>query len=110
MKRKCIEAGLGQLVVTRGDAAFHFEMADHAFDDVALSVDAFVPSDSAHVVRARRNDRTKTVLDQRLADGVAVVSFVRDQIGVAVFGQCSQRVERRGVVRFPACEVEGERP
>ena len=106
---KCVEEGPSQFVIARCDGAVDFEMSDHSLDDVALFVDAFVPADRVLAVGTGRNDRTNAIVDQCFANSVAVVSLVREQMFRPIFCHCSQRIERRGIVRFSAREVEGER-
>ena len=52
------------------------EAAEHALDDVALAIDLAVVFDLDLAVGLRRDDRRGALLDQPLAQGVAVVTFV----------------------------------
>jgi len=106
---KGIEEGSGELVVACGDGAVDLEMADHALDAVAFAVEPLVPADRRLAVGSRRDDGADAGVAQGLADGVAVVALVGDQIGRARFGERDDVFERRAVGRFAAGEVEDER-
>ncbi len=104
------EEALGELVVSRGDGTVDFEMTDHAFDAVALPVEAFVPADRGLAVGARRDDGPDAARLEIGADGVAVIALVGEHGPGRVFGQVDQRFVGGAVRRFAAREVEGERP
>lgn len=105
---KSIEEGLRELVVAGRDGAVGLEMADHALDAVALAVETLVPSDRGLAVGSRWDDGTDAIVAQALADGVAVVALVGEEVGGARFGERHHRFERRAVRRLAAGEVEGE--
>src|SRR5713226_5879824 len=106
---ECIEKGTGELVIARGDGPIDLHVTDHAFDPVALPVDALVPANCGFPVRARRNDGRDLSLMQKLSDGVGVVSFVGEKIRGPLPGQGHHVFERRAVGRFAPREVEDKR-
>ena len=106
---KGIEEGPGELVVAGGDGAVDLEVADHALDAIALAVEALVPADRGLAVGAGWDDGPNATRREAVADGVAVVALVGDQVNGALLGERGQGVERRAVGRFAACEVERER-
>jgi len=105
---KGIEERSGELVVTSGDGATDLEMADHAFDAVALAIDPLVPADDGLAVGFRRDDMADAVGLQLGADGVGVVALVRQEIGGLHLGEGEDVFERRAVRGFAGREVEGE--
>ena len=103
------EEAVGELVVAGGDSAVDLEMTEHAFDAVALPVEALVPADRGCAVGSWRDHGPNATRFEIGADGVAVVALVGDQgVGGAV-GQVDQRVVALAVRRLAAGEVEGER-
>ena len=106
---KGIEERSGELVVSGGDGAADFEMADHALDVVSLSVDPLVPTDDSLAIGLGRDHLSNTVGFQRGADGVGIVALIGKEIGGLHFGKCDDVFERRAVRGFAGREVEGER-
>jgi len=104
-----IEKGTGELVVARGDGPIDLEVPDHAFDPVALPVDASVPANGGLSVGAWRNDRRDLMLTQKPSDGITVVTFVGEKMSGLLLGQGHHIFERRAVGRFAAREVEDKR-
>lgn len=106
---KDIEEGPRKLVVSSGDGAVDLEVSDHAFDAVALAVEALVPADGHFAVGAGWDDGSDAARLEIVADGVAVVGLVGDQVVGPRLGERFEGVERRRVVRFATGEVERER-
>src|SRR3972149_312998 len=106
---KGIEERSGELVVSGGDGAADFEMADHALDVVSLSVDPLVPTDDGLAVGFWRDNVTNAVAFQLGADGVGVVALIGQEMGGLHFGKGGDVFERRAVRGFAGREVEGER-
>lgn len=104
-----IEERGGELVVARGDGAVDFEMADHALDAVAIAIDAAVPANRRGAVGSRRNDRANASLSEAVADCVAVVALVGEEMLGPRLGERHHIFEDRAVGRFAGREVEGER-
>ena len=57
-----------QFDVARGDGAFDLEVADHAFDVVALAIDASVPTDGGLAVGTWWNGGSDAGFAERIAD------------------------------------------
>ena len=106
---KGVEEGSCEFVVASSDGSVDLEMSDHAFDAVALAVDASVPADRGLAMGPRWDGGADTLLAQGAADGVRVVAFVGKQIGGARLGESGYGLERRAIRRFAAGEVEDER-
>jgi len=106
---KCVEERSGELVVSCGDGATDFEMADHALDAVAFAIDPLVPADDGLPVGFWRDDVANAVGFQLGPNGVGVVALVGKEIGGLHFGERDDVFERRAVRRFAGREVEGER-
>src|SRR6266702_1905855 len=106
---KCIEERSGELVVSCGDGAADLEMADHALDAIALSVDPLVPANDGLAVGFWRDDVSNAVGFQLGSDGVGVVALVGKEIGGLHVGERDDVFERRAVRGFAGREVEGER-
>lgn len=104
-----IEERSGELVVSGGDGAVDLQMTDQPLDTVALSIEPLVPADRRLAVRARRDHGPHPRLLETVADRVAVVTLVGDQVGGPCLGERAQRFELGAVGRFAAGEVEGER-
>jgi len=98
----------GKLVVTGCDRAVGLEMADRVFDTVALPVKAFVPADCGFAVGARWDDRTNATRLKVAANGVAVVSLIRDHGLGRDLGTLDQRFVGCAIRPFAAGGVEGE--
>ena len=104
-----IEERSGELVVACGDGTVDFQMANQPLDTVALAIDPLVPADQCLAVRARRDHGPHARLAETVADRVAVVALVGDQVAGLDFGERAERFELRAVGRFAAGEMEGER-
>ena len=104
-----IEERSGELVVTGGDGTVDLEMTDQALDTVALAIDPLVPADRRLAVRARRDHGAHSRPVETVADCIAVVALVGDQVAGLDFGERAECFELRAVGRFAAGEVEGER-
>lgn len=104
-----IEEGPGEFVVARGDGAVDLQMADHALDAVAVEIDAAVPWDRRGAVGARWNDGPDAAPGQLLADRVAVIALVGEEVIGPLLGQRHHVLERRAIGRLATGEVEGER-
>ena len=105
---KGIEERPCQLVVAGGDGAIDLEMTDHALDAIALPVETLVPANGRFAVATGRDDGPDAARLEMVADGVAVVALVGDQVGGSRLGEGVEGFERRRVVRFAAGEVERE--
>lgn len=106
---KHVEERSGELVIACGDSAIDLEMTDQALDAVALPVDPLVPTDRCLAVRARRNDGPDAGLAEAIADRVAVVPLVGNQVAGPRVDERGERFELGAVGRLAAREVEGER-
>lgn len=106
---KHVEERSGELVVAGGDGTVDLEMTDHALDAVALRVELPVPADRRLAVRARRDHRPDAGVMETVADGIAIVALVGDQVAGPCFGERTERFELRAVGRLAAGEVEGKR-
>ena len=106
---KGVEERSGELVVSGGDGAADFQMADHALDVVAFTVDSLVPVDDGFPVGFWWDDVANAVGFQLGPDGVGVVALVGKEIGGLHFGERDDVFERRAVRGFAGCEVEGKR-
>ncbi len=106
---KDIEEGPGKLVVSGCDGSVDLEVADHALDAIALTIDTAVPADHARAVRARWDGGTNAIVAERFANRVGVVAFVGKQVIRFVFGKRPYGFECGAVRRFAAGEVEDER-
>ena len=106
---KHVEERSGELVVAGGDGAVDFEMPDHSLDAVALPVDPLVPADRSRAVRAWGDHGPHAGLAEAVADGVAVVALISNQVSGRHFGERADRFELRTVGGLAAREVEGER-
>jgi len=104
-----IEERSGELVVAGGDGTVDFQMTDQALDTVALSIETLVPADRRLAVRARRDHWLHSRLAEAVADRVAVVALVGDQVTGLDFGERAERFELGAVGRFAAGEMEGKR-
>lgn len=106
---KVVEEGTRELVVSGGDGAVDFEMADHALDAIALAVKAPVPADRGLSVGARRDDGPDALGAQIAPDVVAVIALVGEHVDGPLLGKRHQGWERRAVRCFAAGEMEDER-
>jgi hypothetical protein len=106
---KSIKEGSSQLVITGGDGAVDLEVADHALDAVAFSVDASVPADRGLAMGSRWDGGTDALLAERAADGIGVIALVGEQVGRTCLGKGDYGFERRAVRRLAAGEMEDER-
>ena len=104
-----IEERTGEFVVAGSDGTVDLQMTDQALDAVALAIDAPVPTDRRLAIRARRDHRPHADIAEAVADRVAVVALVGQQVGRPNLGQRGYRFKLRAVCRFPAREMEGER-
>lgn len=107
---KHVEERSRELVVAGGDGTVDLEMTDHALDAVAVPIELPVPTDWRLAVRARRDHGPDACVMETVADGVAIVALVGDQVAGPCFGERAERFELRAVGRLAAGEVEGERP
>ncbi len=108
-RSKCVEERPCQLVVAGGDGAVDLEVSDHGLDAIAFEVEPPAPTDRVGAVGARRDHGSHAGRAQAVADGVAVVALVGDQVVGPRFGECAERFELRAVGRLAAGEVEAER-
>lgn len=106
---KHVEERSGELVVAGGDGTVDLEMTDHALDAVALPIELPVPADRRLAVRAWRNHGPDAGVMETVADGIAIVALVGDQVAGPCFGERTERFELRAVGRLAAGEVEGKR-
>ena len=106
---KHVEERSGELVIAGGDGTVDLEMTDHALDAVALPIELPVPADRRLAVRARRDHGLDAGVMETVADGVAIVALVGDQVAGPCFGERTERFELRAVGRLAAGEVEGKR-
>lgn len=73
------EEAVGEIFIAVGDSAVNLEVAEHAFDTVALPVEAPVPADRGFAVGSWRDHGPNAARFEIGADGVAVVTLVGDQ-------------------------------
>lgn len=106
---KGIEKRVSEFVVARGNGLVNLEMADHALNAVAGGVETSVPTDYRRSVRPWRDYWTDAFGNQGVADHVAVIVFVGEEMVGPFVGQRHHAFERSTVRRFARCEVEGER-
>lgn len=106
---KHVEERSGELVVACGDGAVDLEMADQALDAVALAIDPLVPADCCLAVRARRDHGPHAGFAEAVADRIAVIALVGDQVAGPYFGERAERFELRAIGDLAAREVEDER-
>jgi len=106
---KDIEEGSGELVISRGDGAVDLEMSDHAFDAVALAIDALVPMDFRFACRFGRDAATDARVVQAGTDGICVIALIGEEIARPLVGKRNHIFERRAVCGFAGCEMEDER-
>jgi len=106
---KHVEERSGEFVVAGGDGAVDLEMTDQALDAVALPIDPLVPADRCLAVRARWDHRPDAGVMETVADGIAIVALVGDQVAGPCFGERAERFELGAIGRLAAGEVEDER-
>lgn len=105
---KNIEERPGKFVISGGDCAVDLQMPDHAFDAVALAVDAPVPADFGFSIGFRRNAGMDARVVQAGADGIGIVALVSEKIGGPFIGERHHIFERRAVCGFAGGEMEDE--
>ena len=105
---KHVEERSGELVIAGGDGTVDLEMTDHALDAVALPIELPVPADRRLAVRAWRDHGPDAGGMETVADGIAIVALVGDQVAGPCFGERTERFELRAVGRLAAGEVEGK--
>jgi hypothetical protein len=106
---KGVEEGPGEFVVACGDGTVDLEMADHAFDAIALTIDAAVPADFGLAMGSRWDGGADAGVVERAADRVGIVALVGEQVLGARVGERGHGFECGTVRRFAAGEVEDER-
>ena len=106
---KDVEEEPRELVVSRCDRAIDLQMADHALDAVAITIEALVPANFGFACCFGWDAGADTGGVQRGADGIGVVAFVGKQLRRPLVGEGHHVFERRAVGRFARREMEDER-
>lgn len=98
------------MVISCGDGAIDFEMADYPFDAVALAVEALAIADHCGAVGFRRDDGFDPTLLQVGADCVGVVGLVGEESTWRLLRPIDQRVVCLAVRRLARGEFKGDGP
>jgi len=106
---KNIEEGPSKFVISGCDCAVDLQVPDHAFDAVALAIDAPIPTDFGFAVGFWRDAGADARVLQAGTDGIGVVALVGEEIGGPLIGERHHIFERRAVCGFAGCEMEDER-
>lgn len=96
------------MIIARGDRAVDLEMADHAFDAVALSIEPLVVANDRLAIGPWRDDGLNAPVLEVGPDSVCIVGFVGKEGVWCLLWQVDQRVVALAVRRFAGREVEGD--
>jgi hypothetical protein len=96
------------LVVSGGDGSVDLEMAEHALDAIALSIEALAVGDIDGAVRLRRDDGLDPAPFQVVSDGIGIVGLVGEQGLGCLLGQVDQRFVGLAVRCLAWREMEGD--
>ena len=106
---KDVEERAGEFVILGGDGAVNLQVSDHAFDAIALTIDALVPADLGFAIGFGRNAGADAGVMQAATNGIGVIAFVGEEVGGSLIGECDHIFERRAVCGLAGCEMEDER-
>lgn len=98
------------MVISCGNGAIDFEVADHPLDTVALAVEALAVTDGCSAVGFWWDDGFDAALLQVGADGVCVVGLVGKESIRRLLGKIDQRVVGLAVRRLARGEFKGDGP
>jgi len=96
------------LIISCGDGAVDFEVAERPLDAVALTVKPLVVADRVGAVRSWRDDGANATLREVVADRIRIIGLVGDEGSWRPLRQIDQRVVAFAVCRFARREVEGD--
>ena len=94
------QEGLGELVVTRGDASELLDAVEETLDQIATFVDVPIERAGSQPMGTRRNNRLAALRSDCLDEGIRVVAFVgHDEFGWLVLDQCLGLLDIRDLTR-----------